>query len=93
MYSGVGWDVTTGGTITFSINSATQKGVFAVMYSGAVTLTGGTDIGSKTQIHAENFDTDYYFITGTEVTLTATAGGKIYDIRFYPAINSTKGEC
>ena len=63
------------------------------MYSGDVSLTGGTKIGSKTQIHADNFNTDYYFVTGNSVTLTATAGGKIYDIRFYPAINSTKGEC
>ena len=93
MFAGVGWDVSTGGTITFSINSVTQKGVFAVMYNGDVTMTGGTKIGSKTQIHAENLNTDYYFITGTATTLTATVNSKIYDIRFYPAINSTKGEC
>ena len=89
----MGWDVSTGGTVRFSINSATQKGVFAVMYNGDVTMTGGTKIGSKTQIHAENFNTDYYFITGTAITLTAAVNSKIYDIRFYPAINLTKGEC
>ena len=93
MFAGVGWDVTTGGTITFSINSVTQKGVFAIMYNGAVTMTGGTKIGAQTQINANNFNTNYYFITGDSVTLTATVNSKIYDVRFYPAINSTKGEC
>lgn len=102
LYDNVGWNVTVGGTITFKIGGKLPRGVFMIIYDGGtVTMTGGNKTGTKTQISHSDFKQDYYILPSTYmdnnyyalITLTVPTNIIVYDVRFYPSVYATIGEC